>query len=144
MTRRMKVLSVSSKLTIRLDRTLSRFLRPRLLNSHSPISWRMLTWRSTMQAIPSLSLKRSTGKSSKAWRKCLSNGDQGGLSRPLYDLSDLEHSTRWVHRQWRWKGGSSSWARAANRGRPAKVHQKTPRDCVRFLNCAYMFMYHIW
>ena len=83
MTRRKKVSSVSSKLTIRLDRTLSRFLRPRFLNSHSPISWRMLTWQSLIQAVPSLSLKRSTRKSSKAWRKCLSNGDQGGLSQPL-------------------------------------------------------------
>lgn len=61
-----KVLSVSSKLTIRLDRTLSRFLRPRLLNCHSPISLRMLTWWSPMQVIPPLSPRRSTGKSNKA------------------------------------------------------------------------------
>lgn len=56
----------------------------------------------------------------------------------------LEHSTQWGHRQWQWKGGSSSWSRAANRGRPAKVHQKTPRNCVRFLNCEYLVKYHTW
>lgn len=134
MTRRKKVSSVSSKLTIRLDRTLSRFVRPRFLNSHSPISWRMLTWQSLIQAVPSLSLKRSTRKSSKAWRKCWATEIKEDYHNHF--RISLKHSTWWVHWQWRWKGGSSSWARAANRGRSAKVHQKTPHDCVQFLNCA--------
>ena len=141
MTQRKKVSSVSSKLTIRLDRTLWRFLRPGFLNSHSPISWRMLTWRSLIQAVPCYPWRGSQGSPAKreesVWAREIKEDYHNHFR------ISLEHSTRWVHQQWRWQGGSSSWARVANRGRPAKVHQKTPHDCVRFLTCAYMFKYHL-